>query len=221
MGLETGKEFFESAYELGDKRIEAGFGWPIKTVGAEIRDFASIIKKQIKAGKVLDIGCGEGRISIFFAKNGFDAYGIDFSETAIKRAKNFAKREGVSDKCHFEVMNALELKFPGRFFDVAVDWSVFDHIEPENWSHYLRNLLRVLKPGGFYVLTAFSENTDFIKERQDKWYYSGDAYFHFFSEPDIRKIFGKYFSIMKIREKLEARPPPPFVFFHVLMKKKI
>jgi len=215
--METGKKFFEQAYKFGNKRIEMGLGWPIKGVGDELKEFSKTIKKYISNGKVLDLGCGEGRISIFFAQNGFEAYAIDFAKGAINRAKKFAEDAKVSDKINFKISNVLALPYADEFFDVIVDWSVFDHIEPKNWDLYLKNVLRVLKPGGFYTLSVFSVNTPMLDK---KWYYSGDAYFHFFTEDDIRKTFGNYFEIINIQEKLKTQPPPTFMFYHVLMRKK-
>ncbi len=217
MGAEAGKEFFDNAYRLGNKRIDAGYGWPIKGVSAETKEFLKTIQKSTKTGRVMDIGCGEGRMCIFFEKNGYHAYGIDYSETAIKRAKKSAKEEGVQPD--FRTGNVLELPYPGNFFDVAVDWSVFDHIEPENHELYLDNLLRVLRKGGFYMLAVFSASTPWMRSRK-KSYYSGDAYFQFFDEDDIRRIFGKHFDIIAIKESMHANPPPEFVFYHALMRRK-
>ncbi len=219
-GKESGREFFEAAYQLGDKRVEAGLGWPIKGVGEHMNKFLSVIKKYMTSGRVLDIGCGEGRISIFFANNGFESYGIDYTKIAVERAKKFAKEADVSENTHFNVCNALDLPYKENFFDIAVDYSVFDHIEKQYWGLYLKNLLKVLKPKGFYILSVFSANTDFIKNRKQKWYYSGDAYFHFCLEKDIRDIFEKNFKILEIIERLEAKYPPPFMFYHILMRKK-
>lgn len=215
---EAGKHFFEQAYSLGDKRIEAGLGWPIKEVGNEVKDFFKIIKKTVSTGKVLDLGCGEGRISIFFAQKGFEVYSVDFAQGAIKRAEKCAQETKIANKIDFKVGNVLSLPYPNKFFDVVIDWSVFDHIEPKNWNLYLKNLLRVLKRKGFYMLTVFSISTPWRGKR--KSYYSGDAYFHFFAEEDIKEIFGKYFEIIKIQEKLHKKPQPIFMFYHVLMKKK-
>ncbi len=219
-GKDSGKEFFEAAYKLGNKRVDAGLGWPIKGVGKHMDKFLSIIKKYVTSGRVLDIGCGEGRISIFFTTNGFESYGIDYVKTAVERAKKFAVEADVSENTHFNVGNVLDLQYKENFFDIVVDYSVFDHIEKQYWALYLKNLLNVLKPKGFYILSVFSVNTDFIKNRKQKWYYSGDAYFHFFSEKEIRDIFGKDFDMLEIIEKPESEHPPPFMFYHVLMKKK-
>ena len=219
MGDATGSGFFERAYSLGDMREESGFGWPAKGVGEEMTAFLESIKKSLRTGNFLDIGCGEGRISIFFAKNGFESYGIDFIPQAVRRAKKHSYEAGVHGRCHFIAGNALYLPYRSMLFDAAVDWSVFDHIEPGNWPLYIDNILRALKPGGHYMLSAFSINTPWMKGRKNE-YYSGDAYFHFFTENEIRNLFGKHFNIIEIREKVHPKPEPVFVFYHALMQKR-
>ncbi len=214
----AGKRFFEEAYRLGDRRTEAGFGWPMKGAGREEKEFLAEIRKSLKSGRILDLGCGEGRISIFFAKNGFESFGIDFVESAIARAKKFAKEENAEGMTHFRTGNVLSLPYPDGFFDAAVDWSVFDHIEPENREKYIENLMRVLKPKAFFMLTVFSAKTGFMRGKR-KSYYSGDAYFRFFTEEEIRGIFGKHFEAIKVGESV-SRIPPPIEFLHFLMKRK-
>jgi 2-polyprenyl-3-methyl-5-hydroxy-6-metoxy-1,4-benzoquinol methylase len=56
---------------------------------------------------ILDLGCGTGRHSIFLAKEGFNVYGFDQSENAIKRAKELTE----SKKLHvnFKVWNMTDI----------------------------------------------------------------------------------------------------------------
>lgn len=59
-------------------------------------DMPKIFKllKEKKERKVLDLGCGTGRHIVYFAKRGFDVYGIDISPQAIKLTKSWLKKGG-------------------------------------------------------------------------------------------------------------------------------
>ena len=54
------------------------------------------IVSEMTAGRVLDVGCGEGADVVWMAENGWDATGIDLSTTAIDRARRAAESRGIS-----------------------------------------------------------------------------------------------------------------------------
>jgi len=216
----TGLSCFEKAYALGDTRIEKGFCWPIRGGEEEILSLVSTIKQKLKGGRILDLGCGEGRISIFLARHSFECYGIDYVPLAIKRAREFAKKQRVAGKTHFRTGNVLNLPYPDDFFDVAIDWNCFDHVRKSEWGLYIGELLRVLKVGGFYFLAAFSKNTPHARIMKHNWLVFRGGYDHYFTRSEIKSIFSGRFEIMRIKEiRRHAPPSPEFRFHEVLMKK--
>jgi len=76
---------------------------------SEYKSWTSAVKKSLKyvRGRVLDIGCGVGRHSLYLQKNGFDVTGIDNSPLAIKVCKNRglkkAKIMSISDIGKFKI----------------------------------------------------------------------------------------------------------------------
>ena len=56
------------------------------------------LKPPIKPWKVLDIGCGEGKDAVFFARNGYDVSAFDIADTGLDKAKNLAEAFGVEVK---------------------------------------------------------------------------------------------------------------------------
>jgi hypothetical protein len=54
------KIFFKGAYDLGEQRVPAGYGWPME-VDPQQLEFLDTIKQSTSNGKTLDIGCGQGR----------------------------------------------------------------------------------------------------------------------------------------------------------------
>lgn len=122
------KMFFKKAYDLGEGRVDAGYGWPLE-IDPQLLRFFVYISKAIPKGIVLDLGCGQGRHAIFFAENGFESYGVDYVKRAIDEAKQYAKAKNLKN-AHFKIMDVLKLNFPRNYFDVIIDWSVLDHIYP-------------------------------------------------------------------------------------------
>lgn len=120
-----------------------------------LEEFANNLKAKKPDAKVLDIGCGDGWISIKLAKLGFSVSGIDSSQTAIKRAKKSADSEGLD--VDFRVGDALNLPFEDKKFDAIIDRGLLHHILPENRGKYYENIKRVLKKEGLVYLSVFSK----------------------------------------------------------------
>ena len=103
--------------------------------------------------RVLDLGCGNGRLYELFRKKNIDYYGIDISERLIEIAK---KRY---PQAKFWAADALNLPFFDNFFDKVVSIAVFHHIpSKESRLKFLGQIKRVLKPGGTLVLIVWNLN---------------------------------------------------------------
>lgn len=104
--------------------------------------------------RVLEIGCGDGLVTLAAAKTGAEVWGVDPSKPSVEAARNKAKELGVN--AHFEVGSAYALPFKDGEFDRAIMTEVLEHLEDPQRG--LREARRVLKPGGvisFSVPTAF------------------------------------------------------------------
>jgi SAM-dependent methyltransferase len=99
-------------------------------------------------GPVLDIGCGLGTEIAYLAARGWDAVGIDLSETALKRAKN------VHGGASFAQADVLALPFAAGAFSLALDRGCFHYLDPGQWAGYAAEARRVLRPGGRLLLRA-------------------------------------------------------------------
>lgn len=108
-----------------------------------------------KKGRVLDIGCGAGRETIALARLGFNVVGIDVSPKMIERAKENARKEGLSIK--FEDRSAAELGYPDMSFDyILFSRGVYSFIP----THALRvrvlsELKRLLTREGIAVFSGY------------------------------------------------------------------
>ena len=67
----------------------------------------------------MEIGCGSGNNLYYFAENGFDTYGIDSDEIAIKYAKDLLKSKEL--KTNIRVGNVVRLPYKDNKFDLILD----------------------------------------------------------------------------------------------------
>jgi ubiquinone/menaquinone biosynthesis C-methylase UbiE len=103
------------------------------------------------AGRLLDLGCGEGDF-IFMAKDKFEeCYGVDVSSIGIERAKKISKDRSYGNNIRFYNGDVDEgLPFNTSFFDVVTCIAVLEHVF--NPPNVLDEIYRVLKPGGMFIV---------------------------------------------------------------------
>jgi SAM-dependent methyltransferase len=109
-------------------------------------------------GKVLDIGCGNGPLTIQIAKRHpqAEAIGIDYWGTAWEYSKSVCDRnaeiEGVARRVAFERASASSLPFDDEAFDVVISNLVFHEVRNvRDKKKLIKEALRVVKNGGWFV----------------------------------------------------------------------
>ncbi|OZH53333.1 methyltransferase type 11 [Hydrocoleum sp. CS-953] len=93
---------------------------------------------------LLDLGCGAGENSVYFAKKGARCLATDYSPGMVDVAVNLAEKNGV--KIEGRVMDAMALEFPDNTFDFVYASNLLHHLP--NPTLAIREMHRVLKPGG-------------------------------------------------------------------------
>jgi SAM-dependent methyltransferase len=103
--------------------------------------------------RVLDAGCGAGRTSEWLVEQGAEVVGVDASPAMLRRARE--RVPGAS----FELADLAEpLAFEAGRFDVAVAGLVMHYLR--DWAPTLRELRRVLRPDGAFVLSTHHPAAD-------------------------------------------------------------
>lgn len=112
-------------------------------------------RKNIKT--VLDFGCGLGRHSIFFAKQGFEVSAFDLSKEGITYLKEWAQKENVT----IDIQNAdmISLPYKDNSFDALFAYHVISHTDSAGIQKIIYEITRVLKPGGQLYVTLCSKET--------------------------------------------------------------
>lgn len=98
---------------------------------------------DVRGLRVLDYGCGYGRLGMYLALSGAQVWGFDLSCEAMKTANEAASRYGLP--VGFEQMDAEELGYGEDFFDLAMGFGVLHHVV--KYPRAGSELLRVLRPG--------------------------------------------------------------------------
>jgi len=91
----------------------------------------------------LEVGAGDCALPILVAPLVRKAYGLEVSEELTRRVEN-------SEKFQVLLSNGCEVPLPDNTIDVAYSFQVMEHIHPDDVIEQLKDLYRVLKPGGVY-----------------------------------------------------------------------
>src|SRR5271165_3830700 len=118
---------------------EGGWNW-----WADLRREALDSVGDVRGLRVLDYGCGFGRLGMYLALCGAQVWGFDLSGLAIETANEVVCRYGLS--AQFEQMDAEELRYADNSFDLAVGFGVLHHVI--KYPRAGAQLSRVLSPGG-------------------------------------------------------------------------
>lgn len=133
-----------------------------------------------KKGKILDLGCGNGKHFPFMKG---EVYGIDFSDNMLKYSKELADKNNL--KVNLTKTTADSLPFEDNFFNAAIFVAVLHCIpEKEKREKVLKELFRVLKPESEAFITVWDYNQerfrDSKKESYIPWKYERKEYMRYY-----------------------------------------
>ncbi len=147
-------EFFATATEVIN-----GLEW-------ELRRVSPLERAHWKA---LEIGCGPGRLMRPMSRHFLEIHGVDVSDEMIARAKE--KLKDITNAHAHSTDGASLTLFPDAHFDFIYSYAVFQHIPSRDVVYqYLREIHRVLKPGGL-VRMQFNglPRTDEVEAAYSTW----------------------------------------------------
>jgi ubiquinone/menaquinone biosynthesis C-methylase UbiE len=123
---------------------------------------------DLRGKSVLDIGCGAGGIEIELIKTHGAGYvtGIDVEDSVLATARRYANEAGIFEKCGFVKVAPGPLPFPPQTFDVVFSKDSIVHIPDKHTL--MREVFRILKPGGWFVASDWlighdNEPSDLMK----------------------------------------------------------
>lgn len=197
------------------------------------RKFFNIPKSERNKIKVLDIGCGGGNNAKFLAENGFDVYGIDGSETAIKICKKRFKEWNL--KGNFIQGDFLKLPYKDNFFDLIIDRESLYANCFATIKKTIEEIRKRLRDNGLFVSFIYSSyHPDrkfgkLIKENTYHDFKEGSCFYktgvvHFVDIPEISELYSKFKIENIIRHSLDEvyDKPNRFMEFdeYIIISKK-
>ena len=104
-------------------------------------------------GRVLELGCGNGRNAVHLARLGCGVDAVDFSATAIGWARERAAEAGVA--VNLRCCSVFDAPLTVGSYDLVYDSGCFHHLPPHRRKDYVDLVGRALRPGGRYGLVCF------------------------------------------------------------------
>lgn len=191
-------------------------GWNWQMVSGELEDMwknpapeafylISRWKSQHKQA-FLDLGCGLGRHSIFFAVNGFNVSAFDISKNAVERTTLWAKELNLN--INIKQGDMRHIPFEDESMDCILCMNVISHTDTKGIRQIVSELKRVLKPQGECYLTlgsketwGYKQNWPIVDENTKLRDEEGPEYMipHFYADYDLIFQIFKDFDIADIK----------------------
>ncbi len=187
--LEDLGRFYPAAYW----HTEASTGTPglsgaVRSLEARYRrsllaeDVRRVLRLIPTGGRLLDVGCGSGDILAMASELGIEVTGVEFAPEAVAHAREsrgLDVRQGTLE----------EAGFGAGSFDVVTLWHVLEHVPDPVGT--LREVRRVLKPGGHVVVQVPNYGSIQSRVFGDRWYaLDVPRHLHHFTPRTLRRAFG-------------------------------
>jgi 2-polyprenyl-3-methyl-5-hydroxy-6-metoxy-1,4-benzoquinol methylase len=175
------KALYGEGWMRSSPRLHARYDIPIRLLSSRL---------NLENSTGLDVGCGDGVLLYKIRKLGGDIVGLDTSETGLQLAKEQLETRGVLST---RLINSscYEMPFDDGRFDYVTSVELIEHLQDVN--RFLREVRRILRPGGWFVCTTPNR-----KENQAPDTVRDPFHVHEFSPAELSKTLSKVFKTTEV-----------------------
>ncbi len=184
--------------------------------GLKADRYLAMFLDRAPKGKALDVGCGEGRNTLFLAQNGYTVDAVDSSQTAIEKLQLLAEEYSVRPSITLTVADIKTIDFPQKY-DLAVISYVFPFLKRSDIVMVLQKVKDSLTLGGCIYVSAVTtddnEYHQYSKEQQPvepRTFFSPglQCYYYFFEPGELKALFSDFFVINYTETVVKLQRPP-------------
>ena len=183
------------------------FRW--KDLNEHVVAFVPMLKQR-DAKRVLDLGCGAGRHTVFLAHAGFQVCGVDIAENGLAHTREWLARENLS--AELKRGDIEQIPYPDEFFDAVISIYVIYHKTFDGMRRVIAEIYRVMKPGALALISLQSKRGyryRFGQEIEPDTFVTsigadaGEVH-HYSDLADIEKLFAQFvIQRVELEEKIE------------------
>jgi tellurite methyltransferase len=138
------------------------------------REVSELVGHQ---ARVLDLGCGEGRDSVFLAQQGHDVVGVDLAPDGLRKAARLADHRGVRVSWVCAALPDLPVRGP---FDLVYSCGSVHYVARDQRGPLFERLQGLTRPGGLHAHVVFTGRTIYREK---------DEVVHYFTPDELRDAF--------------------------------
>ena len=137
---------------------EAHAKWELTSVFRALPDITNLC--------VLDLGCGNGRVTVPLAQRSAYVTAIDVARDMLRACRENIQRAGLADRVTFKHASATDLPFADGHFDLVLCLGLLEHLPAEPRQAALAELVRVTRDGGTILLTVNNDQSLLLQRRR-------------------------------------------------------
>ena len=182
--------------------------WDKVGVRVDLIDFLD--RRSVDPGefpRAIDLGCGTGANVVHLAEQGFDAYGVDFSTVAIRKARQRAAGAGVDATFVEGDLTADSIEGIEGPFDLIVDFGTLDDLRGDDRRAMARTVTRLSRPGTLFLEYCFYG----VTEELPRFSFKGVSRFSHIAPGELEELFGDDWDIELFRDWQEDWGTAAFV----------
>lgn len=128
-----------------------------------------VVEKSNKPLRLLDYGCGNGHMGLYFCRKGMIVDLADISQVLIERLQQEIGKEKKTRLFRTTTPNDLPKRSK---YSVIIAWNLFHHLHPDVWRLFLQEFLNKMKTGGLLLISGWDKEDEVIKKDHNKARYT-------------------------------------------------